>query len=555
MEPMNGESVAVRLPVGVAQGVWKAFGETQALRDVSLDVEAGECHGLVGRNGAGKSTLVTILTGLIRPDRGIVRLGAEAAPALADRATWQRMVACVYQKSMVVPSLTVAENVFLNRATGDDHGIVNWRAVRSRAHQVMLDWGFDLDVNRLAQDLTVEQRQVVEIARALSVGARFLILDEPTASLEKAAIERLFESIRRLKRSGVGILYISHHLEEIYDVCDRVTVLRDGKRMLSAPVGDIKQERLVEAMVGVTPQQTREITPQLRVTSSTRPLLEISHLHIPATLGPVQDVSFSVSPGECVGLVGLQGSGTSTVADAVVGLVKPESGEIRLDGKPVRSGKVHTTLQKGVAYVPQDRHARGFVPYLGVGENLTLSILDRLSNLGIVSRSSRDRVAADLVEQLGIVTSGLDQQVMQLSGGNQQKVVVGRALAGHPAMLVAVSPTVGVDVAAKESLLNVVAAARDGGTAVLLVSDDLEDLRICSRLLVMVKGRLVKEYHQPPWDRHELIAVVEGLEPTSTRGESDALHSRRGESGEEGQGGPLWSPAVPLDDAEPNRND
>jgi simple sugar transport system ATP-binding protein len=525
---MNGGPAAVRLPVGVAQGVWKAFGETQALRDVSLDVEAGDCHGLVGRNGAGKSTLVAILTGLIRPDRGVVRLGAEAAPSLADRATWQHMVACVYQKSMVVPSLTVAENVFLNRATGDDHGIVNWRAVRSRAHQVMLDWGFDLDVNRLAQDLTVEQRQVVEIARALSVGARFLILDEPTASLEKAAIERLFERIRRLKGSGVGILYISHHLEEIYDVCDRVTVLRDGERVLSAPVGEIKQERLVEAMVGVTPQQATEITPQRRVTTSTRPLLEISHLHIPATLGPVEDVSFSVSPGECIGLVGLQGSGTSTVADAIVGLVKPGSGEIRLDGKLIHAGKVHATLQKGVAYVPQDRHARGFVPYLGVGENLTLSILDHLSSLGIVSRSSRDRVATGLVEQLGIVTSGLDQKVMQLSGGNQQKVVVGRALAGHPGMLVAVSPTVGVDVAAKESLLNVVAAARDDGTAVLLVSDDLEDLRICSRLLVMVKGRLVKEYSQPPWDRHELIAVVEGLELASTRGESEIPPQTRG---------------------------
>src|SRR6266705_603390 len=546
MEPMNGGSAAVRLPVGVAQGVWKAFGETQALRDVSLDVEAGECHGLVGRNGAGKSTLVAIFTGLIRTDRGIVRLGAEAAPALADRATWQRMVACVYQKSMVVPSLTVAENVFLNRATGDDHGIVNWRAVRSHAHQVMLDWGFDLDVNRLAQDLTVEQRQVVEIARALSVGARFLILDEPTASLEKAAIERLFESIRRLKRSGVGILYISHHLEEIYDVCDRVTVLRDGKRMLSAPVGDIKQERLVEAMVGVTPQQTREITPQMRVTSSTRPLLEISHLHIPATLGPVQDVSFSVSPGECVGLVGLQGSGTATVADTVVGLVKPVSCEIRLDGKAIHPSRVGATLRRGVTYVPEDRHARGFVPYLGVGENLTLYVLDRLSSWGIVSRSARDRVAAELVEQLGIVTSGLDQPVGQLSGGNQQKVVVGRALARNPAVLVAVTPTVGVDVAAKESLLNVIGTARDGGTAVLLVSDDLEDLRICTRLLVMVKGRLVKEYSQPSWDRHELIAVVEGLEPNSTRGGSEALHSRRGEGGEEAQGGLSWSPAVPL---------
>ena len=231
LQSVNGEPDAVRLPIAVAQGVWKGFGQTQALRDVSLDVLAGECHALVGRNGAGKSTMVAALTGLIRPDRGTVSLGGEAAPSLADRAAWQRLVACVYQKSMVVPTLTVAENVFLNRATGDNRNIVNWRAMRSRARQVMLDWGFDLDVNSLAQDLTVEQRQVVEIARALSVGARFLILDEPTASLEKAAIERLFESIRRLKASGIGILYISHHLEEIYEVCERVTVLRDGEHM------------------------------------------------------------------------------------------------------------------------------------------------------------------------------------------------------------------------------------------------------------------------------------------------------------------------------------
>ena len=520
-ESVNGGPTAARLSVGMAQGVWKAFGETQALRDVSLDVGSGECHGLVGRNGAGKSTLVGILTGLIRPDRGSVMLGTEAAPTLADRATWQRMVACVYQKSMVVPSLTVAENVFLNRATGDDHGIVNWRAMRSHARQVMLDWGFDLDVNRLVRDLTVEQRQVVEIARALSIGARFLILDEPTASLEKSAIERLFERIRRLKESAVGILYISHHLEEIYEVCDRVTVLRDGERVLSTSVGEIKQDRLIEAMVGFAPQRATEIAAPLRVIESAQPRLEISHLTVPATMGPVQDVSFFVSPGECVGLVGLQGSGTATVADAVVGLVKPVAGEIRLDGKPIHAGKVDATLRQGVTYVPEDRHARGFVPYLGVGENLTLGMLDRLSRWGIVSRSSSDSVAVGLVEQLGIVSSGLEQQVGQLSGGNQQKVVVGRALARHPTVLVAVSPTVGVDVAAKESLLNVIGAARDGGTAVLLVSDDLEDLRICTRLLVMVKGRLVKEYRQPPWDRHELIAAVEGLELASARGESE----------------------------------
>src|SRR3989442_8674194 len=255
-------------------------------------------------------------------------------------------------------------------------------------------------------------------------------------------------------------------------------------------------------MVGVAPQRATEIAATMLVIAPPRRRIEISHLRVPATLGPVQDVSFSVSPGECVGLVGLQGSGTATIADAVVGLVKPVSGEIRLDGKPIHAGRVDATLRQGVTYVPEDRHARGFVPYLRVGENLTICILDRLSSRGIVSRSGRDRVAASLVEQLGIVTSGLDQQVEQLSGGNQQKVVVGRALARHPAVLVAVTPTVGVDVAAKESLLNVIGAARDGGTAAFPVSDNLEDLRVWTRLLDIVKGRLVKGFPYPPRDPH-----------------------------------------------------
>ena len=322
-------------------------------------------------------------------------------------------------------------------------------------------------------------------------------------------------------------------------MCDRVTVLRDGERVLISPVGEIKQGRLVEDMVGVATERVTEIVAPIRVVSSDKPRLEISHLHVSTTLGSVLDVSFSVSSGECVGLVGLQGSGTATVADAVVGMVNPQSGNIKLEGKPIHLGKVSETLRQGVAYVPQDRHARGFDPYFGVGENLTLSILDRISRWGIVSRSKRDRVASDLVKQLSIVTSGLNQWVGQLSGGNQQKVVVGRALARHPSILVAISPTVGVDVAAKESLLNVIDMARDGGTAVLLVSDDLEDLRICTRLLVMVKGKLVKEFSQPPWDRHELIATVEGLVSVSAPGELEALHSRRGE------------PAVPPEDEEP----
>jgi simple sugar transport system ATP-binding protein len=503
-------------PVGEAEATSKTFGETRALVDVSLSVSSGECHGLVGRNGAGKSTLVTLLTGLARPDRGSIRLGGKPAPGLSDRGAWLAKVACVYQRSMVVPPLTVAENVFLNRPTnGGNSPVVNWRRMRTQAHDVMLEWGFDIDVDQEAGRLTVEQRQVVEIARALSIGARFLILDEPTASLEKAAVERLFERVKRLRDGGVGILYISHHLEEIYEICDRVSVLRDGELVLTGRVGDINQADLVAAMVGSAPPRRVTEIEAVRKKELGERRLTVTHLYVSSRAGAVADVSLELRGGECVGLVGLEGSGSSTVADAVVGLVKPAAGTIEVNGKVVPHGRVDAVLQRGVGYVPQDRHARGFAPQLGVGENITLAILDRISRpvLGLVSFKDRDRIAEAQAQKLQIVARSLDQPVASLSGGNQQKVVVGRALAPEPSVLVVINPTVGVDVASKEALLDAVGKARDEGMAVLLVSDDFEDLRICTRLLVMVRGRIAREFDRPPWDRQLLIAAVEGLEP------------------------------------------
>jgi simple sugar transport system ATP-binding protein len=526
---MNTNSSGGRAPsppsVGAAVGVSRTFGETRALHEVSLEVLAGECHGLVGRNGAGKSTLVSLLTGLDRPDRGTLWLQGEAAPSLADRAAWQRKVACVYQKSMLVPTLTVAENIFLNRPAGARQSqLVNWRRLRSEARRVLLEWGFQLDVDQEVGSLTVEQRQVIEIARSLSVGARFLILDEPTAALEKAAIERLFERVRRLREGGVGILYISHHLEEIYEICDRVTVLRDGELVLSGRVGDVSQGNLVAAMVGsAPPRRATEIEAAGRRGAPGATKLEVSNLCVRSTSGSVEDVSFAVAAGECVGLVGLNGSGSATVADAIVGMARPYAGAVRLNGRRVRPGRVDAVLSRGVGYIPQDRHARGFAPQLGVDENLTLSVPEKVSRWGIVRFAARARVAAEQVDRLQIVASSLDQPVSSLSGGNQQKVMVGRAFAQDPEVLVVINPTVGVDVASKEALLDAVGRARDQGVAVLLVSDDFEDLRICTRLLVMVRGRVAREFGQPPWDRETLIACVEGLD-SSTLGDGRSVN-------------------------------
>jgi simple sugar transport system ATP-binding protein len=503
----EGRAGAARTAAAEAEAIWKSFGRTRALQDVSVSVLPGECHALVGRNGAGKSTLVGVLTGLLKPDRGSVFLGGEPAPPPADRAGWQRRVACVYQRSMVIPSLTVAENVFLNRSEG---AVVRWRDMRRRARRVMLDWGFDVDVDQLAGALSVEERQVVEIVRALSIGARFFILDEPTASLESHAIERLFERVRRLKASGVGILYISHHLEEVYEICDRATVLRDGRHVVTAPVAEIDHDELVAAMVGAAVQRAPVEAGAGLAEAPVR--LTVTHLSAEAPLGAVDDVSLELRAGECLGLFGLRGSGTNTVADAVAGLVKPAAGEIRLEGVPLPSGRVDVALARGVGYVPEDRHLRGFVPTLGVAENLTLPLLARLSRFGIVSQARRAAVAGRLAGRLQVVAAGNEQPVVELSGGNQQKVVVGRALASDPSLLVVVSPTVGVDVASKEALLAVVEEARTHGAAVLLVSDDLDELRICTRLLVLRRGRIVRELTERPWDRLELIAAAEGLD-------------------------------------------
>jgi simple sugar transport system ATP-binding protein len=505
----DGRRPDERPPAAEAEAIWKSFGRTKALQDVSVSVLPGECHALVGRNGAGKSTLVGVLTGLLKPDSGSVRLYGEPAPGFGDRAAWQNRVACVYQRSMVIPSLSVGENIFLNRS---DRALIRWQELRRQARELLLEWGFDLDVDQPAVELSVEQKQVVEIARALGIGARFLILDEPTASLESHAIERLFERVRRVKASGVAILYISHHLEEVYEICDRATVLRDGKRIVTAPVTELDHEHLVTAMVGR--ELARTIRDQVGRPDAAggSPRLRVRALSAQTPLGSVDDVSFDVHVGECVGLFGLQGSGTAAIADAVVGLVKPSAGGIELDGTTLQVGNVAATLRRGVGYVPEDRHERGFVPTLGVAENLTLPILERLSSWGIVSGARRAAVADALAGRLQIVASGGNQPLAELSGGNQQKVVVGRALAAEPSLLVVVGPTVGVDVASKEALLEVIDGARSDGMAVLLVSDDLDELRIASRVLVVRRGKIVRELTEAPWDRHELIAAAEGLE-------------------------------------------
>ena len=496
--------MSTTVPVVEATGITKRFGSTVALREARITVEPGQTHALVGRNGAGKSTLVSVLTGLQAPDEGTVTFGGRGAPRLADRDAWRQRVACVYQKSTIIPQLTVAENLFLNRHDRR-RGLISWRTVNRRARDLLAAWSVDVDAGIVAAALTVEQRQFVEIARALSFGARFIILDEPTAQLDGAAISRLFDRIRELQQQGVTFLFISHHLEEVYEICDTVTVFRDARHILTAPVADLPRAELVGAMTGEAAQSSRGEHAR-RVDSAEGQALAVTNLAAPS----YQDVSFTVRRGEIVGLAGAASSGRTEVAETVVGLRKADSGEVRIGGRQPRPGSVPAALSAGVGFVPQDRHHQGYVPEMSIADNGTLTIPDRLGSRGFISRRRRDALAAAQIENLAIKTSGPDQHVSGLSGGNQQKVVMGRALAGDPSLLVLINPTAGVDVRSKEFLLDKVEETAAGGTGVLIASDELDDLRACDRVVVMFAGRTVAEMERG-WHDHALVAAMEGM--------------------------------------------
>jgi simple sugar transport system ATP-binding protein len=507
---LAGGAVMAGSPVAEAIEVSKRFGASQALSNVSLRVPAGDSRALVGRNGAGKSTLVGVLTGLLAPDSGLVRLAGENAPSLADRQTWRERVACVYQKSTVIPTLTVAENLFLNAHPTSRGGWIAWPALRRKAERVLEEWGLAVDVDLDAGRLSVEQRQIVEIARALLQGTRFIILDEPTAQLEGREVARLFERIARLQAGGVTFLYISHHLEEIYAVCRSVTVLRDGQVVANAPLYEMPKDRVVAAMVGDAVRENggrsrRRAEPG--PATARVPCLQVRDLCID---GAAESLSFEVATGESVGLAGLAGSGKEEVGDAIAGLLTPSAGEILVAGTALRPGLVAEARRKGVGYVPRDRHRRGIVPQLSLAENLTLTIIERLGPAGIVWPAERDREATRMVDALEIVASSTEQPISELSGGNQQKAVMGRALASAPMLLVVAHPTQGVDIASKEALFAILEKTRAAGSGVLVISDDLDELVICDRVLVIFRGRLVAEFGSE-WRDHELVSAIEGV--------------------------------------------
>ena len=500
---------ASAVPLVETRGLGKRYGTTVALDDVWLSISAGRSVALVGRNGAGKSTLVRLLTGLDRPDSGEIRFAGEPVPDLSARAAWRSKVACVYQKSTIIPDLSVGENLFLNDQPTSALGVIRWDQVRRQGRKELELWGLEVDIGQRAGDLSIGQRQMLEIARSLRQGARFIVLDEPTARLEAREIEHLFEHIKQLKRAGVTFLFISHYLEEIYEICERVVVLRDGRLVAEATTGETTEAELVAAMVG-------ETHPSIGLAGQGASSAELDGLvNRPIVLkvdsvsvqGMVDRVSIAVRERERVGLAGLAGSGKSELAEVIVGRRKPTEGRILVRGKALPAARVDLARGIGIAFVPEDRHASGFCSNLSVEENIALPILRRLSRWGFIMWRTRRELVSSMIERLQIKVSGPTQNAAELSGGNQQKTVMARALASNPDVLVLGSPTAGVDIAAKQALFGII---RGLDSAVLVVSDEIDDLAICHRVFVMRGGRIAREF-QGPWQENEMVAAMEGL--------------------------------------------
>jgi ABC-type sugar transport system ATPase subunit len=473
-------------PLFRVEQVSKLFDGVQALYRVDADFNAGEIHAIVGENGAGKSTLVKIMAGVHAPDEGRLFLNGEEVSFATPRQAIEANIAVVYQEPSLVPMLTVDENLILGREP-TSWGVVGRDRMRRVADEVLPVVGASIDPSMPVEELTIAERQLVEIAKALSLDASMILLDEPTSSLSIAEIERLREVVRDLKGRGVGVVLITHNLEEVFSLADHVTVLKDGKITLSTDVSEVTPDEVIKAMIGR--DLAHMFPPRTFNGRERRTVIEVKGLTIP---GRAEDISFEVREAEVLGFVGLIGAGRTDVAKALVGAIKRSQGEVLIDGVEGRIREPADAVAMGVALVPEDRLADGLIMDLGVKQNIGLPQLNELSRFGILDRSAEGQMADEQISSLSIRTPSHNTVVHNLSGGNQQKVVLGRWLAKGCKVLILDEPTRGVDVGAKAEIYKTIRALAEQGTAVVLISSELpEILHLSDRIIVMSKGRIV----------------------------------------------------------------
>jgi rhamnose transport system ATP-binding protein len=489
--------------------VSKDYGGVQAVADVSFAIEPARVHALVGENGAGKSTLVKILTGVVAPDEGELLLDGEPRH-IGDAMTARRLgIVAMYQDPTVFEDLSVAENVFAGRHLRGTLHTVDWRAMRGEAGRILHDLGADFAPDAPVRGLGVADRQLIEVAKALTTNARLLIMDEPTAALSVQEVENLFATVRRLRERGVAVLFISHRLEEISAIADVVTVLRDGRHVVTRPAPEVSHGELIRLMVGrsleaLFPKEEAEIGDVvLRAEGLTQ-------------RGVFSNVSFEVRRGEIVGLAGFVGAGRTEVARAVFGIDRLDAGRLSIDGRRYSPRSPRSALRRGLAYLPEDRLRQGLIQPMSVERNASLAVLPSLSPAGVLQPWRERRLARRFMEQLRIKATSPAQIVRSLSGGNQQKVVLSKWLASQPRVLILDEPTHGVDVGTKADVHRTISHLATQGLAILLISSELpEILGMSDRVLVMREGRLVADLPRADATQERIVEAAAGIARTA----------------------------------------
>jgi ribose transport system ATP-binding protein len=484
-------------------GITKHFPGVRALSDVSIALSSGEVLGIVGENGAGKSTLIKILAGVYAPDEGDMRIEGRPFAPRGPKDALDQGVVVIYQELSLVPDRSVAENIFLGHLPRDPFGSVRRRKLERDAAAIMARVGLRVSPGMPVRQLGIAQQQLVEIARALSRQARIIVMDEPSATLTESEFRILVGTIDFLKKAGVGIIYISHHLEEVFELCDRVTVMRDGRSVETRPAAAWSRDQLVQTLVN---RPIDAFFPKQDIPVGA-PILEVSGLGVP---GRVRDVSFALHAGEILGIAGLVGAGRTEILKAIYGAVRHAQGEVRVAGQLRRIRAPRDAIRVGISLVPEDRKREGLILPFALRQNVALSVLRRLAWLRTLTVPARvNALARRAVKDLRIRTPGIRQAVRNLSGGNQQKVVLARAMTTAPRVFLLDEPTRGIDVGAKVEVYSLVGDLAAGGAGVLIVSSELPELLgICDRILVMRAGRLAGEVARRDFSQERIMALA-----------------------------------------------
>ena len=485
----------------------KSYAGIHALRDASFELHAGEVHALVGENGAGKSTLIKIITGAILQDDGEIILNGEPVTENSPAVSKSLGIAAIYQQPALFPELTVAENIAIGQERAGAFGVVKWKERRRTARELLDRVGAKIDQETTAAELSMPQQQLVEIARALGVNAKILILDEPTASLSEEDTQNLFRVIRELRTKGVGIIYISHRLEELQTIADRVTVLRDGRAIDTREMASVSREQLIRLMVG---RDLSAVFPK-RAIELGETIFELRNFG--SNVAGIRRINLAVRAGEIVGVAGLIGAGRTELATTIFGLKAPDEGEILLKGKPIRISHPCEAIEYGIAYLPEDRRKHGVVLDFPISANITLASLKKLSGFGGINFGfgKEKEIAAEYTRRLGVKTPAIYNAVSTLSGGNQQKVALGRWLMTKPSVLILDEPTQGIDVGAKAEIHELMVELAERGVAILMISSELpEVLGMSDRIAVMCGGTIAKIFDREDATQDKILSVALG---------------------------------------------